>query len=140
MALHFRIPSHVKILGKRVKTWQLVLATGGLAVGVFALHHKYMDPPLVKKAHKIVTQLNPPQLDPKRPSLLTGHFEDKDGHPVRVKMGRYALIMNQGNKQIPITGGLIGPYAFEFQVQVQVPPGAPPGQYFIRVDDNLAGE
>jgi hypothetical protein len=106
---------------------------------VFALHHKYMVPPLVKKAHKIVMQLSPPQLSPKQPSVLTGRFEDKDGNPVRVKMGRYVLVSQQSGQQIPLRGGLIGPYAYEFSAVIDTR-GLPPGPAYVRVDDSLNPE
>jgi hypothetical protein len=123
-------------LGKKIKTWQLIAATGGLALGVFAIHHKYMDPPLAKKADKILMQLNPPQLSNVTPSILTGQFQNKDGNPVRIKMGKFALILNQGGKQIPMRAGLIGPYAFEFNTTIDTR-GLPQGQYIVRVDDHL---
>lgn len=120
-------------MGRHVTVGQLGLGVATLGILALAAHHKWLQPPVAKEAGRIMMQLNPPILSSQRPSLLTGRFEDKDGNPVRVKMGRF-LVLNQQNQVV--RGGLIGPYASDFQAVIDTR-GLQQGQYTVVVEDSL---
>jgi hypothetical protein len=121
------------ILGHSTTIGQVVLGIGTLGLLALAAHHKWLVPPVAKEAGRIMMQLNPPVLSSQRPSTLTGRFEDKDGNPVRVKMGRF-LVLNQ--QQQVVRGGLIGPYASDFSTTIDTR-GLGAGQYTVIVEDHV---
>lgn len=97
-----------------------------------AVHHKWMEPPVAKKAGKIIMNLNPPQMIAGKPSILTGEFQDDKGNPVRIKMGKFTVSSNGR----PVTGGLIGPYAYQFSTMIDTR-HIPPGRVTVQVDDHV---
>lgn len=123
------------IFGRSVSVGQMAFGVATLGLVALAAHHKWLTPPVAKEAGRIMMQLNPPVLNSKRPSILTGRFEDKDGNPVRVKMGRF-LVLNAGNQVV--RGGLIGPYASDFSAIIDTR-GLPRGEYTVIVEDKVTG-
>jgi hypothetical protein len=92
-----------------------------------------------KEVKRIVTQVQPRPLRPDVPSVLSGRFEDKDGQPTKIKMGRFLVIQNlPGKPSTPVRGGLIGPNVSEFQTTIDMR-GLPPGNYDIVVSDTMTG-
>jgi len=123
-----RIPKTIKIFGKHVPTW---LAGVGVAGGI-ALAALFISE---NKVARIISQVTPQPLSPDRPSQLTGRFEDENGNPVKVKMGRFLVLNQQGQ---PVRGALIGPNTAEFNATIDMR-GLPPGQYNVVVEDSLTG-
>jgi hypothetical protein len=92
-----------------------------------------------KEVKRIVFNVQPLPLTPDIPSVLKGRFEDDQGKPVKVKMGRFLVMQTiQGKPPTPVRGGLIGPYASEFMATIDMK-GLPPGKYDIVVSDTMTG-
>lgn len=85
------------------------------------------------KVARVVFQVTPQPLSPAQPSVLTGRFEDANGKPVKVKMGKF-LVLNAAGQ--PVRGGLIGPNTAEFTATINMA-GLPVGKYDIVVDESL---
>lgn len=131
----------IHLLGRSISVGKVLLGIGTLGVVAAAAHYKYLYPPVVKEAARIVTKLEPPELSSDHPSMLSGRFENKAGQPVRVKMGKFLIVkqpdpQHQGQPPQVMGGGLIGPYASEFQHMIDTR-NLPPGQYHVVVSDSI---
>ena len=105
-----------------------VLVAGGISAAA-AMYLALKE----EKVARVMFQVQPQPLTPDRPSILSGRFEDHQGKPVKVKMGRF-LVLNAANQ--PVRGGLIGPNTSEFQATIDTR-GLPMGKYNIVVDESL---
>lgn len=134
----FQLPEYLVIAGHKVKLRDIVIGIGSLGLLALAVHQKWLDPELVKQADRIIMRLDPPELIPGKPAVLSGRFENKNGDPVRVKMGKYMVVKegSPGQPEQVMTGGFIGPLASEFQVTIDTR-GFPPGKYQILVEDRV---
>lgn len=128
----FKIPKKIHLFGKTLPTWGVAAGTLGIGALVLAIHHKWLDPPVAEKAGKIIMHLNPPQMQHGRPTMLSGQFQDDKGNPVRIKMGKFTVTSNGR----PVTAGLIGPYASDFNTMIDTR-SIPPGPVQVQVDDHL---
>lgn len=124
----------IRILGHSIP----LVAVGGIVAGGIAVAALLMGK---NRADRIVMNLNPQPMTPMRPSLLTGRFEDKEGKPVKIRMGRFLVIMKQpGGQEQPVRGGVIGPNVSDFSVQIDTR-GLPVGaQYEVKVWDNMVDD